>query len=224
MKYNIICLHEFRNNGNLFMKSFDSISNKLNNINLIYITSPIKYNKTSYDNNDITFIDNIYYQWWTTSKNGLFNEEKYDTLYESIEYIYNYINTNNHIDGILGSSQGSVLTQIILYLQEYPNLFPLKYQKFKFNFKFAILGCTFSITDNELKHLYNYKLNIPILNIYGTNDTLVPYEISKEFNNKCNNIQYYEHNGKHYIPNNKSMAIRINEFINKLNLHNISNE
>ena len=162
-------------------------------------------------------MDNTYYQWWSTSKEGLFNEENYDTLYESIEHIYNLCQQNEY-DGILGSSQGSVLVQIIVYLQEHPNLFEEKYKKFKFKFKFAIIGCTFSITDIKYKNLYGHKINLPILNIYGLNDELVPYLLSKELNNKCNNLKYFEHKGKHYIPTTQEMKVVLLDFF-KTNLN-----
>ncbi|ARF08130.1 serine hydrolase [Catovirus CTV1] len=193
----ILCLHGFRSNGSLLYKSINSLASKLkkHNILLDFVDSKTKHPES---NNDID-----YRQWWNTSKEGLFNEKTYDTLYESIEQIYDICSKDNY-DGIIGYSQGSVMVQILLYLMIYPDLFEAKYKKFKFDFKFAILASTFKITDTSLMHLYEKKLIIPVLNVYGKNDTLVPYTVSRELDNISVNCNSFCHDGKHYIPTTKN--------------------
>ncbi len=211
----ILCIHGFRSSGDILYKSLDSLQKKLKKDNIYFdcVTSPTHYIKTNNETSD--FQDNKYYQWWSTSRENLFDEHTYDSIYESIEYIYNMYQNDNY-DGILGYSQGSILTQIILYLQEHSNLFEQKYHKFKFNFKFGILACTFNITDNVLKNIYSHKLSVPILNIYGSNDELVPFEISKSFSDKCINIMNFEHRGKHYVPTTLDMKNILIAFLTKV--------
>lgn len=213
----ILCIHGFRSNGELLQKSMDSLTKKFAkyDINFEYITSPISFVDLEGDG-EIEDLDGEYYyrQWWTTGRSRLFDEPKYDTLFDSIKYIYD-IYSKNKYDGILGYSQGSVLTQIILYLQQYPELFEEKYKDFHFDFKFGILGSTFNISDKKISKLYDRKLNVPILNIYGSKDTLVPYNISESFSDKCDNATNYKHSGKHYIPTTKESFEIMKIFIDK---------
>lgn len=218
METNILCIHGFRSNGDLLKKSVNSLVKKFSkhNINFDFVTSPIPF--IDIDNDNGTGTENsdgeCYKQWWTTSKKRLFDEQKYDTIYESIRYIYDMYSKKKY-DGILGYSQGSVLVQVILYLQQFPMLFGEKYGDIIFNFKFGILGSTFNISDDELSELYKYRLDVPILNLYGSEDTLVPYNISESFSNKCNKIMNYKHHGKHYIPTTKESFEIMKNFINK---------
>lgn len=219
MPTKILCIHGFRSNGLLLSKSIKSLTKKLNKYDIQFdcITSPIAY--TNLDkSDDIEDMEQDYKQWWSTTKLGLFDEPNYNTIYDSIKYIYDLYSKEKY-DGILGYSQGSVLVQIILYLQEYPELFGDMYKDMSFKFKFGITSCTFNITDNILKDLYNHKLAIPILNIYGSNDTLVPYNISESFGDKCLNITNYKHEGKHYVPTTKDMYEVMLTFI-KNNIEN----
>lgn len=214
---NILCVHGFRSNGDLLEKSINSLVKKFSkyNIHFDFTTSPIPFINIENDG-DAEDLDGEYYykQWWTTSRSRLFDEPKYDTAYDSIKHVYD-VCLKKKYDGILGYSQGSVLVQIILYLQEFPEFFGEKYTDINFNFKFGILGSTFNISDVEISKLYDYQLDTPILNIYGSNDTLVPYNISESFSNKCNKIINYKHNGKHYIPTTKESFEVMKNFINK---------
>jgi len=177
-----------------------------------YATSPTIYRDL--ENGEVDIDDQNYRQWWSTTRKGLFDEPQYDTVYKSIKYIHELCCKENY-DGILGYSQGSTLVQIMLYLQEYPEFFGDKYKNITFNFKFAVTSCTFNITDNVFKNLYDYKLTMPVLNIYGLNDELVPYRVSELFGEKCKNVTNYKHGGKHYVPTTKEMFDIMHNFIIK---------
>lgn len=76
--------------------------------------------------------------------------------------IKEFIDNNGSFDVLIGFSQGSVMTTILLGL----NIF---------NFKFCIIGGSYEITDN----LYN-EINTQTLHIWGLNDSIVIHERSKK--------------------------------------------
>lgn len=150
----ILCLHGYRHNKDLLMKSMRTMIKKgeNNNIQFDFINSPNKHEE-----------DGLY-QWWNADKETILTLENYDTAENSVDHIKNLWNDNNY-DGILGFSQGSLLTQ--LFCHKYPSL-P----------KFAILASTFPITDIRYKNMYDTPSNIPTILMIGKNDNYVTNELS----------------------------------------------
>jgi hypothetical protein len=87
----ILCLHGCRTSKEHFEKSINKkIMSKLKNHEFYFINAPFSHIEEGF-------------QWWTTTKDGLYNLEKYDTLYESMEYIIKFIKENK-IDILWGFS------------------------------------------------------------------------------------------------------------------------
>lgn len=210
MVIKILCLHGNRSCGDTLKKSMKNLL-KLEHIEFIFITSPIIY-----DNSNNNY-DAIYRKWWTGDLTNIFTNPYYDTLYESIKFVHDKYIEFGPFDGILGFSQGAVLANIILYLNEYPEFFDDKYQHINFNFKFAILCSMSIITDNSFKKILDKKIKIPILNVYGDRDELLDFNHSQSLAKYFENCINYQHDGKHHIPSKSKFKSVLLDFLTRFN-------
>lgn len=143
--------------------------------------------------------------WFTVGSDDLeafFGAKEYFGVDESINKINQYIEENGPFDGVVGFSQGSVMTTILLGLNTY-------------QFKFAFIIGSYSPTDMKYT-LYN-QITIPTLHIWGMDDSIVASDQSeKNYNNYPNkNKEKYVHNGKHIIPVNSSSKEMFKAFIDR---------
>lgn len=150
------------------------------------------------------------YAWFTVGDDSLeafFGAKKYFGIDESVNKIKQYIQTNGPFDGVIGFSQGSVMTTILLGLNIYP-------------FKFAWIIGSYSPTDPE--YILYDKIKIPTLHIWGLDDSIVTFDRSeKNYNNYPENKEKYVHDGKHVIPINSVSKGNYRQFIIKYTANKI---
>jgi predicted esterase len=184
---NILCLHGFRTSKDHFEKSINKkIVSKLKNHKFYFINSLFSHKEEGY-------------QWWNTTKEGLYNLEKYDTIDESIEYIIKFIKENK-IDILWGFSQGGCIANIIAH--KYPKLL-----------KKVIISSGFPTTDLNLINTVNHKIELDCLITYGEKDDLVIPSLTKKLVDDYKKVVLYEHKWGHVIPNdNKFMEVLL-EFL-----------
>lgn len=197
----VLCLHGLRQNKDILKKSFEKIIKKSlpEKITYDFIDSPFNFSTET----DLK-------AWWQATKENALTIDKYDTINESIAHISNTWN-NGTYDGFLGFSQGSVVVQILLYLQ----------QNNKINLtnkpKFGILCSTSKISDTELLKLYENKLETPILIFHGEKDNLATKENAKILAQYFSDCEYYEHQGGHYVCDKNTSINKLIEFIKRKN-------
>ena len=59
------------------------------------------------------------------------------------------------------------------------------------------------------------KIDIPMMNVYGSNDQYVMNDKSKEIIKFFEKHEIFCHKGKHYVPSSKADIIKFEEFIEK---------
>ena len=255
----ILCLHgykqydtQFKNRTNALRKSLKSLD-----IEWKYITAPhkipfdvhlkqqkalenkmknndeakqIEMSKDDKKIKDVEYLPNARC-WWRSTQDGT----KYNGIEESLKYIAHVIKDNGSFDGILGFSQGGVLSVILCLIKKYPLYFEKEFNlssdtiQQASNFKFVWIVSGFLPRCNELKPLLADILSdtqdkskliddIPLLLVYGTQDEYISTEnvlnITKIFN--PNNISIVEHDGGHYIAAKATEKQKYLAFLSKI--------
>jgi predicted esterase len=183
----ILCLHGFRTSKDHFEKSINKkIMSKLKNHEFYFINAPFSHKEEGF-------------QWWTTTKDGLYNLEEYDTLYESMEYIIKFIKENK-IDILWGFSQGGSIANIIV--QKNPELL-----------KKVIISSGFPSTDKRTIEPRINKNKVECLITYGEKDDLVIPLLTKKLDEYYEKSTLYEHKWGHVIPNDNKFLEVLMQFL-----------
>jgi predicted esterase len=169
------------------------------------------------------------YQWLSYNPNFLTSNYEYDTLQESINYIINYINSNGPFLGILGFSQGGIVSASMLLihsLAKYKEQNPSAQISLPFpncavlpdSIKFIICVGTPMIGDSRLRRYlpfikqYNVQC-LPNLHMAGASDPLVSHERSAELAQHFTNSTFDLHLGGHFVPSNSAARNTLKQFI-----------
>ncbi|KAK2376111.1 dihydrofolate reductase [Trifolium repens] len=111
-KPRFLCLHGFRTSGEIMKKQIHKWpQNVLDKLDLVFVDAPFPCNGKS----DVEGIfDPPYYEWFQ------FNKEftEYTNFDECLEYIEDYMIKHGPFDGLLGFSQGAILSGALPGLQE----------------------------------------------------------------------------------------------------------
>ncbi len=178
--------------------------------------------------------------WWRSSGDGA----KYDGIEYTLEYISKIIKSDGPFDGILGFSQGGVLTTILCLMQKYPKYFEKTFNlssdiiQQSANFKFAWIISGFLPRCHAIKPLLNDIMsvnnnddesnekedkkkvidNIPLLLVMGKTDQYVSTENVLNITN-CfdkSNVKVVQHEGGHYVPSHKDVKQQYIDFLTKI--------
>lgn len=162
--------------------------------------------------------------WWEHEE-----PNEYNGFDESYEYVTNYIDQNGPFDGIVGFSQGSAMSMILL-------------QKYSFKLCIAFSGFCFTVVtdpsydrvninyqiDNVetydqkvvLNPLYEkyYAKDTPtkVFSIYGDSDMLVPGIRSQYVGCVFKDVEKYVYEGGHMIPNKPAFLRPIIERVDEI--------
>ena len=93
---------------------------------------------------------------------------------------FRWLKDNDHIDGVLGFSQGACFAAILAA---------------KINLKFAIIAGGFAPRSPELAILFNYQVRVPSLHFMGETDELVPCNLNKKLAAAFVSPEIYLHGG-----------------------------
>jgi len=200
----ILCLHGLRHSGDMMKKSMKDLIRKFakKDIEFDFYTSPIKFT------DKLAESENEYFQWWSGTRETGLTLEKYDTIEQSINNVLAKWNSDQY-DGILGFSQGSVLTQIFAY--QIQNKIIDTYEP-----KFIILAGASPISDTIYKQYYKDTLKYPVVFIAGMRDTLVTLDITNELRKYFDpdKTLFLIHNGGHYVSTSTEIMYPLLAFIN----------
>ena len=214
--FRVLVLHGYRQSGSILKEKTKTFRRGLKKeMEFQFMTAPFRLNPTDPEEEK----EGIeYYQWWTTTLEGLFNNPSYDTIEESCEAVsealikgFDNKGERKDFDGILGFSQGATLLSLMLFHGMLENK----------NLKFAIIIGAFTVTDETYKFDNENtlaKTEIPTLHVYGEGDDLVHYNHSQKNANKFNPelTSEFLHKGGHHIPSNSEAKMNYRKFLDTL--------
>ncbi|KAK1396049.1 FSH1 domain-containing protein [Heracleum sosnowskyi] len=164
-KPRFLCLHGFRTSGHILKTQLQKWpQNVLDQLDLVFPDAPFDCNGKS----EVEGIfDPPYYEWFQ------FNKEftDYTNFDECLEYIQECMIKHGPIDGLLGFSQGSILSAALPGLQA-KGLALMKVPKIKF--LIIISGAKFK-NEALAEKAYSNTISIPSLHFLGENDFLKPH-------------------------------------------------
>ncbi len=88
----------------------------------------------------------------------------YRQLETALDYLADFFSRHGPIDGIIGWSQGAVITALLSALKQ-------NKAEGRFNFNWAILCGGFLPGDNRYRPLFDQPLNLPTLHVSGTQES-----------------------------------------------------
>lgn len=213
MKHTILVLHGYRNNAARLKYQMSPMIKYLgkHNVEFMFLDSEILYTKEA-DEKELTEeeVKNFgpYRKWWTTHRDHLLTQCKYDTCRESIHQVETFIQCHKNITAIMGFSQGSSLLQML------PSLPSIK--------KAILIGGipVYDAVDTDTKEHdeFGYSTlhrHTDTLHIIGENDPVVSPDASQNLSKMFPNAQVYSHKGKHYVPTSKEACQTLLTYLNK---------
>ncbi|CAJ2652379.1 dihydrofolate reductase-like [Trifolium pratense] len=204
-KPRFLCLHGFRTSGEIMKKQIHKWpQNVLDKLDLVFVDAPFPCNGKS----DVEGIfDPPYYEWFQ------FNKEftEYTNFDECLEYIEDYMIKHGPFDGLLGFSQGAILSGALPGLQE-KGVALTKVPKVKF---LVIIGGAKFKAPSIVEKAYSSTIGCPSLHFIGENDFLKQY--GKELIESCVEPMVIHHPKGHTVPrlDDKSL-ITMNGFIERI--------
>ncbi|KAJ4701413.1 Serine hydrolase FSH [Melia azedarach] len=164
-KPRILCLHGFRTSGEIFKKQMKKWPQQvLDKIDLVFPDGPYPAQGKS----DVEGIfDPPYYEWFQ------FNKEftEYTNFDECLECIQDYMIKHGPFDGLMGFSQGAILSGGLLGMQE-KGVALTEVPKIKF---LIIIGGAMLKNPSVAENAYSTPIRRPSLHFLGEMDFLKPY-------------------------------------------------
>ncbi|XP_058747769.1 uncharacterized protein LOC131620653 [Vicia villosa] len=204
-KPRIMCLHGFRTSGEIMKKQIHKWpQNVLDKLDLVFVDAPFPCTGKS----DVEGIfDPPYYEWFQ------FNKEftEYTNFDECLQFIEDYMIKHGPFDGLLGFSQGAILSGALPGLQE-KGVALRKVPKVKF---LMIIGGAKFLEPSVVEKAYSSKISCPSLHFIGENDFLKQY--GKDLIESCVEPVVIHHPKGHTVPrlDDKSLNI-MTDFIERI--------
>ena len=187
-KPRFLCIHGFRTSGEILKKQVEKWPQEvLQKIDLVFPDGPFPAQGKS----DVEGIfDPPYYEWFQ------FNKEftEYTNFDECLNYIEDYMIKHGPFDGLLGFSQGAILSGGLPGLQA-NGVALTKVPKIKF---LIIIGGAQLKSPTVAEKAYSSPIQCPSLHFLGDKDFLKPYGL--ELLNSCVDPVIIHHPKGHTIP------------------------
>ncbi|XP_042504666.1 esterase OVCA2-like [Macadamia integrifolia] len=166
-KPRILCLHGFRTSGEIMKKQIHKWPKSvMEKMDLVFLDGPFPAEGKS----DVEGIfDPPYYEWFQFDKDFV----EYRNLNKCLAYIEECIIKNGPIDGLMGFSQGAILSAALPGLQG-KGMALLKVPKIKF---LIIIGGAKFKSASLAEKAYSSPIDCPSLHFLGETDFLKPYGI-----------------------------------------------
>ncbi|KAF1863652.1 hypothetical protein Lal_00030722 [Lupinus albus] len=204
-KPRLLCLHGFRTSAEILKKQINKWPQSvLDKLDLVFVDAPFP----SQGKSDVEAIfDPPYYEWFQ------FNKEftEYTNFDECLQYIEDCMIQHGPFDGLLGFSQGAILSAALPGLQE-KGVALKKVAKVKL---LIIIGGAMFKSPSVAEKAYSSPITFPSLHFIGETDFLRQY--SMELTESCVEPVVVHHPKGHTIPrlDDKSVEIVMN-FIEKI--------
>ncbi|KAF7843527.1 esterase AGAP003155 [Senna tora] len=187
-KPRVLCLHGFRTSAEILKKQVHKWPESLlQKLDLVFLDAPFPCQGKS----DVEGIfDPPYYEWFQ------FNKEftEYTNFDECLKYIEDFMIKNGPFDGLLGFSQGAILSGGMPGLQE-KGVALTKVPKVKF---LIIIGGAKFRAPSVVEKAYSAPISCPSLHFLGETDFLRPYGV--ELIDSCVEPVVIHHPKGHTIP------------------------
>ncbi|KAM1023244.1 hypothetical protein TB2_044026 [Malus domestica] len=187
-KPRFLCLHGFRTNGEIMRKQVGKWPESvLENFDMVYLDAPFPAQGKS----EVEGIfDPPYYEWFQFNKE--FSE--YTNLDKCLEYIEDYMVKQGPFDGLVGFSQGAVISAGLPGLQA-KGVALTKVPKIKF---LIIIGGAKFKSPAVAEDAYSSPIQCPSLHFLGEMDFLKPYGL--ELLEHCADASVIHHPKGHTVP------------------------
>ncbi|KAF5304364.1 hypothetical protein FQA39_LY09743 [Lamprigera yunnana] len=196
-KLKILAIHGYRQNGETFKQKTGSFRKMVNKwAQFTFVTAPHQVitivNEENTEENDKSDEFGWFFNRDDHTFRGIRKGGPAIGFETSIKFIEEVFDKYGPFDGILGFSQGACFTGLLCDLQHRGLT--------KCKFHFAILASGFK--SGSLCHLkyYNEEIDLPVLNIYGETDEIIPKGMSQSLGNVFKKPVTVVHPGKHYLP------------------------
>jgi len=136
--------------------------------------------------------------WWILG-GGLEHDPSSRRWEESIKWWSEELSKNQY-DGVIGLSQGSAMTGLLLSMISNPERVPGFHPQLSQPIKFAILCSGFVSHNSPHKEIYGIPENLPTLHTVDDNDYVVPAARTVELKNLCKTSVLMKHNEGHSVP------------------------
>ncbi|XP_059460378.1 uncharacterized protein LOC132189645 [Corylus avellana] len=187
-KPRFLCLHGFRTSGEILKKQLGKWPESvLQKIDLVFADGPFP----SQGKSDVEGIfDPPYYEWFQ------FNKEftEYTNFDECLAFIEDFMIKHGPFDGLLGFSQGAILSAGLPGLQA-KGVALTKVPKIKF---LIVIGGAKLKASSVAENAYSSPIQCPSLHFLGETDFLKPY--GKELLESCVDSVVIHHPKGHTIP------------------------
>ncbi|KAL5777313.1 hypothetical protein ACOSP7_010239 [Xanthoceras sorbifolium] len=187
-KPRVLCIHGFRTSGAILKKQIDKWPQQvLEKIDFVFPDAPFPAQGKS----DVEGIfDPPYYEWFQ------FNKEftEYTNFDECLTYIEDYMIKHGPFDGLLGFSQGAILSAGLPGLQA-KGVALKKVPKIKL---LIIIGGAMFKSPSVAENAYSSPIQCPSLHFIGETDFLKPYGL--ELLKSCVDPVIISHPKGHTIP------------------------
>ncbi|KAL5779823.1 hypothetical protein ACOSQ2_010560 [Xanthoceras sorbifolium] len=187
-KPRVLCIHGFRTSGAILKKQIDKWPQQvLEKIDFVFPDAPFPAQGKS----DVEGIfDPPYYEWFQ------FNKEftEYTNFDECLTYIEDYMIKHGPFDGLLGFSQGAILSAGLPGLQA-KGVALKKVPKIKL---LIIIGGAMFKSPSVAENAYSSPIQCPSLHFIGETDFLKPYGL--ELLKSCVDPVVISHPKGHTIP------------------------
>lgn len=208
-KLNVLCLHGYRQNGDLFRNKTGSLRKIIKQFaNLTYITAP-HFSKPINENDAV---DENQRSWWFNKDDLSFKGTNQGGpaigFEESLKLVEDEWKKGNY-QGLIGFSQGASFVSLIASMSV-KSLTSIKPH-------FVLLVAGFPSQSLSHKNYYQNKISIPNLHIYGLNDDIIPSELSMKLKESFENPLFQTHQGgHHFAATSKEKQCYVDFFRNQL--------
>ncbi|XP_042891743.1 esterase OVCA2-like [Penaeus japonicus] len=204
----ILCLHGYRQNGSTFREKTGAFRKQLKKqVEFEFMTSPLEVPPLeSADDKDGGS------GWWFSRQDDFFRaQDESDCIKgfeESLAAVETAFKEKGPFDGILGFSQGGAMLGLICGLQQQGKL--------SYSFKFAIFVSAFKSRSLPHQHLYEEKIALPTLHVFGETDQVIEKPMSEEHLQYFHDPEVLVHPGGHFIPATGAQKAIYVKFIEKM--------
>ncbi|KAJ7234618.1 serine hydrolase FSH [Mycena haematopus] len=150
--------------------------------------------------------------WWFLGPSLEFDSSRGDSRWNEVVKWWSEELSERQYDGIIGLSQGSAMTALLLSMVNDPERIPGFSPAKKQDFKFGIFCSGFVSHTSPHAEIYGIP-DIPTLHTVDDGDTIVRAARTIELQQKCNKSVLYRHSEGHAIPVGGNFPELFREFI-----------
>jgi len=204
MLLNILVIHGYAQTAAIVAGNTVGLNNTLSDIaTLNYVEGPAIPGTRPTASRPWWILDNMIDLEFDSTQSGRWND--------SVKWWSDELSTTQY-DGIIGLSQGSAMTGLLISMLNKPENAPGFSAKTQ-PIKFAILCSGFVSHKPPHGQIYTSPGNLPTLHTIDMHDPVVPPDRTIELRNLFNNSQLVQHNEGHAIPVTGDWPSRMKQFI-----------